>query len=136
MSLNDCIEYPGYKDRDGYCQVRRDGHRYGAHRWYYIVTYGPVPKEMVVRHKCDNPPCCNPLHLELGTHADNMADKMRRNRWSNGRATWTHCVNGHEFSEENTRMVTNRKTGKESRVCRTCKIAANRRYRKRVKDVV
>jgi hypothetical protein len=33
-----------------------------------------------VRHRCDNPPCQNPAHLELGTQADNVADMMTRRR--------------------------------------------------------
>jgi hypothetical protein len=35
---------------------------------------------MVIRHKCDNPPCCNPKHLIIGTHSDNAKDRVRRGR--------------------------------------------------------
>ncbi|QRY51726.1 HNH endonuclease [Mycolicibacterium septicum] len=39
-----------------------------------------MSEPLVVRHKCDNPPCCNPAHLEIGTHAENMQDMARRGR--------------------------------------------------------
>jgi len=46
---------------------------------YWIGT-GKEPRELHVRHRCDNPPCVNPDHLLLGTHAENMADKVERGR--------------------------------------------------------
>jgi HNH endonuclease len=51
-----------------------------AHRlaWQYWV--GPIPDGLIVRHTCDNPPCCNPAHLILGTQADNALDMVRRRR--------------------------------------------------------
>lgn len=59
----------------------------------YEAARGPIPPGMVVRHRCDNPACVNPAHLEVGTHADNRADCVARNRHakgeSNGRAKLT-----------------------------------------------
>jgi hypothetical protein len=51
-----------------------------ASRMAYVFNHAtPIPDGLVVRHKCDNPPCCNPQHLELGTHGENMQDRVERN---------------------------------------------------------
>lgn len=50
------------------------------HRLIYKSYYGDIPDGMVVRHKCDNPTCINPLHLELGTRGDNAHDCKIRDR--------------------------------------------------------
>jgi hypothetical protein len=55
-----------------------------AHRFAYEQHYGPIPAGQVIRHICDNPACCNPAHLVVGEHADNVADRVRRNRSANG----------------------------------------------------
>ena len=47
----------------------------------------PIPEGLIVRHTCDNPPCCNPEHLILGTHQDNTDDMYQRNRNNNVRGT-------------------------------------------------
>lgn len=48
------------------------------------AVHGPIPIGLKVRHDCDNPRCINVDHLQLGTHADNMADRNRKNRQARG----------------------------------------------------
>ena len=48
-----------------------------AHRAAWLALKGEIPRGMFVLHKCNNPPCCNPRHLYIGTHSDNMKDLAR-----------------------------------------------------------
>lgn len=51
-----------------------------AHRVAWTLTFGPIPDDLHVLHRCDNPPCCNPKHLFLGTNRDNVDDKVAKGR--------------------------------------------------------
>lgn len=51
-----------------------------AHRAAWELSNGPIPSGLDVLHRCDNPPCCNPSHLFLGTARDNAADMLAKHR--------------------------------------------------------
>lgn len=75
-----CWEFQGTKLETGYGRVVIEGRKVFAHRLAYSLKYGPIPEGMQVLHSCDNPPCCNPNHLFLGTQKDNMADMRSKGR--------------------------------------------------------
>jgi hypothetical protein len=81
-----CWEWQGPRDAGGYgtLWVAKVGSR-RAHRLSWMLTHGDIPHGLQVRHECDNPPCVNPAHLRLGTHADNMDDMRRRGRGRSGK---------------------------------------------------
>lgn len=70
-----------------------------AHRVAYSAWVGPIPEGHVVRHKCDNPPCINPEHLETGTQADNVADMIERGRLAVGERRTTAKLTETEIRE-------------------------------------
>lgn len=80
---NACWEWTGSL-RNGYGQMSYlDGGKTrneGTHRVAWRLTNGPIPDGMFVCHACDNPPCCNPSHLFLGTALDNNRDANRKGR--------------------------------------------------------
>lgn len=104
----------------GYGTFSVRGKKCRAHRVSYGLFVGPVPAEKCVLHKCDTPKCVNPEHLFLGTHLDNVRDKIRKGRARNGAELKTHCPHGHKYSPENTY------TNKGRRFCRACHNARGR----------
>lgn len=77
---DDCWNWTGCQIRDAYGQIRYQGRKWYTHRLAYTLTHGAIPDGLVVRHRCDNPLCCNPRHLELGSQADNNRDRDERGR--------------------------------------------------------
>jgi len=90
---NDCWTWTAWKHRKGYGYVRVKGRLLRAHRVAYELAIGPIPKGIRVLLRCDNPACVNPNHLFLGSHDDNVRDRVSKNRSAfgerNGRAKLT-----------------------------------------------
>ena len=89
---DECWEWKASRFTNGYGQTKLGSSGRGdtAHRVameYY--SGGVIPKHLFVLHSCDNKPCCNPKHLRIGTHQENMDDREKsgltcrgaRHRW-------------------------------------------------------
>ena len=89
---NGCWEWIGAlhnnKGPRSYGAYYHDGSTVLAHRLVAELTYGPIPKGMVVMHSCDNCLCVNPDHLSIGTYRQNNLDVYAR-----GRRPKIHCAN-------------------------------------------
>lgn len=79
-----CWIWMAARDANGYGSFKRNGRSVLAHRFAYEMENGSIPPGKVVRHTCDMRECCNPAHLVLGSHADNVADRVARNRSARG----------------------------------------------------
>lgn len=123
-----CWLWMGCVDSNGYGQTARKLERRTtlAHIVSYECFVGKVSSGLELDHLCRVRCCVNPEHLEAVTHKINA----RR-----GTSPWIvnakkmYCVNGHEFTEGNTR----RKKSNGNRQCRVCLMHATRRYRERQK---
>lgn len=125
----DCWVWTGPRGQRGYGQINVGGRTLRVHRVSWAMHHGD-PGELFVCHKCDNPPCVRPDHLFIGTHTDNMRDKISKGR---GRGTdhmkyRTHCPKGHGYTPENTYTQT-RPWGGIARFCRECHKVRSRAYR-------
>jgi hypothetical protein len=80
-----CWLWTGYSDGNGYGRLRVNHRIYAAHRLSIELHVGPIPQGNGMRdfcacHRCDNPPCVNPAHLYVGSHADNVRDANAKGR--------------------------------------------------------
>lgn len=94
-----CWEWLASLDKDGYGQFRHGKRMVKAHRMSYELFVGAIPMGMEIDHLCQNKKCVKPSHLQAVDHRTNMA---RSRSFSGVNSRKTHCVNGHEFSEDNT----------------------------------
>jgi hypothetical protein len=79
-----CWIWKGYRHPFGYGNIRVGGVTKLTHRVSYELHTGPIPDGLHVLHRCDNPPCCNPDHLYVGTNDDNTRDRITRGRGATG----------------------------------------------------
>lgn len=117
----------------GYFTIYRKGRvRLLAHRVSYFLATGVDPVGLVVRHRCDNPPCVNPAHLLVGTQADNVQDAISRRRanldgLALGRLERASCRRGHPFTDDNVYVAPS-----GQRVCKACRRIHTRAYKDRL----
>jgi hypothetical protein len=82
--IGPCWEWQKYRNPEGYGRINVDGKILLAHRTAFELFDRPIPEGMHVLHRCDNPVCCNPAHLFLGTVKDNMRDMFEKGRGKPG----------------------------------------------------
>jgi len=75
-----CWLWTGYINAGGYPEVSFKGQKHLVHRAAYELKYGPIPDGLLACHTCDVRACVRPDHIFLGTHADNMRDKVAKGR--------------------------------------------------------
>jgi len=77
-----CWEWNQSIDQNGYGRIGYNNKSESTHRVSWCLANNKeIPKDLVVRHRCDNRKCCNPVHLELGTYSENSLDTSIRIRY-------------------------------------------------------
>lgn len=118
-----CWVWQWSRTTKGYGSIRSEGVKRQAHSVYYERLVGPIPEGLQLDHLCRNPACVNPDHLEPVTSRENT---LRGISPPAVNAAKTHCIRGHPFDEDNTRIAAN-----GGRICRICDRAEKRRGRAR-----
>lgn len=134
VTASGCWEWRGARNDLGYgtlTLVRQGLDKARVHRLMYERYNGLIPEGLIVRHKCDNPPCSNPDHLELGTMADNTQDMMERGRhWRHGAE---ECLNGHPITDPSTYRFQERSDRNGEKVCLRCQRERHVRWHEKKK---
>lgn len=123
-----CWLWTGNMSRNGYGKANIAKRTRVAHRVSYEAFRGPIPAGLQLDHVvCDERSCVNPWHVEPRTNRENV---LRGVGLSAENARKTHCIHGHKFTPENTRVY--RRPGREpERTCRACCRETARRKRAR-----
>lgn len=110
---NDCWEWAGAHNPDGYGTAYPASKPRGAHRVVYELLVGPIPEGLTIDHLCRNRGCVNPDHMETVPKSVNILRGVGPGALN---AAKTHCPQGHPYDTENTYVKPD-----GQRVCRTCK---------------
>lgn len=122
-TANGCLEWQGYRGSYGYGSIGTGGasgagggRTVRTHQAAWVVTYGPIPVGYFVCHTCDNPPCCDPAHLFLGTPRDNTQDMIRKNRARNalGSACGSSRLTEEQVTEIRRRYIKGMRPGRRT----------------------
>lgn len=107
---DECWPWKGFKNKQGYGRTWIKDKGYYAHRVIFnLASHGTISLSApsvgeagFLMHICDNPPCCNPAHLRVCTHAENMADSKIK-----GRTKWEHSTKSPraKLTEEDVRWI-------------------------------
>lgn len=115
-----------------YGSFRISGRLTRAHRASWEAHFGPIPDGLYVCHRCNNKPCCNPKHLYLATHQQNLIDAGRDGLLPGAlrprgatliNSMRTECKSGHPFTPENTYTYPSGK-----RACKACRLDRQHKY--------
>jgi hypothetical protein len=120
---NGCWDWQGARNNKGYGLIRAGKMRL-AHRVAFVIWHGELLSGVLVAHQCDRPCCVNPGHLFATDHKGNAADMVAKRRHMMQRRT--HCINGHEYTPENTGF----RAIDGTRACVVCATKRSRRGRK------
>lgn len=129
-----CWRWTGSKDKHGYGHIEVDGRPKQASRVVYEHYRDLIPEGLVLDHyrypdACIGPSCCNPDHLLVTTRSANAA----RTSWARA----THCRAGHEYTPENTALISTGRDGSgKSRRCRSCQRARADKWRRNNREKV
>jgi len=126
FTQGDCWIWIGARQSRGYGSVHVRGRNQLAHRVVYEQLVGPIPPQRDVDHLCRNPSCVNPAHLEPVSHREN---NLRGVGPIPENAAKTHCIYGHAFDKQNTRIYADGK-----RRCGVCTRARARRRRRAIRE--
>ena len=120
-----CWEWQAAQLSGGYGSFTLAGRTTVAHRFAYQYWVGPIPAGLTIDHRCCNPVCVNPDHLEAVTMKVNVLRSLTNPSAINARKT--HCKRGHAFDEENTyRFRYGSGWGRACRACRHMRYQAQR----------
>jgi len=114
IEVGDCWEWTGARTAAGYGHVSVEGHTQYVHRLVWESLVGPIGSKLETDHLCRNRVCCNPDHIQMVTHAENVRRGMagKANNWMKAQ---THCPQGHLLEDGN--LVSNGPGRKRCRIC-------------------
>lgn len=127
IKKEDCWDWQGRRDKDGYAIFSVGGKNVRGHRWAYEFLVGAIPEGLMIDHLCRNTGCVNPDHMEP---VDNRENQRRGTGVIARNILTTQCPKGHLYDDKNTSVRNGR------RICRACERERNKRHREMTRNAI